>query len=562
MNIKAVISLILILSVTIPPPLFTDAQERDAKVSWYDPAWSYRQKIVIDPEQVGSTLTTFPLLVRISDGPIVDNAQPDGDDILFTAEDGITKLLHEVESFNGELVAWVQMPSISDAEDTTFYIYYGNPRAENQQQPTNVWGNKYAAVWHMNNDAVSPQQDATGNGNTGAPENIDSTDQELAGKFAGAVQFDGVNDRIPVSLSVPYTNEMTLSAWFKVTSTKRDQQIILQWGSDTRIQFKVNEQSTDDVRVYFQDYNGGVTQAGPIKYNAGVTDGEWHQAVGTLKNGTARLYIDGLEVATETVNDNFTVNFSPDQNPGISYSNSTQFFSGALDEISVATVARSGDWVKTAYYNQADQENFLSIWAAEKYGASNQEEKKTDDVSSAIKASAPGKDAQKTKVGLNSPLIKAINRLYRIVHAITPTFDEWRYWAGRVVSGDKKTEPSLLGAMQWQKKFSQKLLPLARDVQSQPIPATDGLVVEIRNGTNRQGLAARTRLQLQDKYQISKIGNAANFEYPKTMIYEIKKNDNQAKNLAQQLNAGVGTTLPVGEKPSQANLLIILGYDD
>ena len=142
-----------VLALIVPAPLIaaTDTAQ------WYDANWQYRQKITVNHELV-SPVSGFPMLVKIS-GAIMDKAQEDGDDILFTSSDGISKRFHEIESFDGELVAWVGMPSLSEKEDTILYAYYGNPEAENQQQPTDVWGNGYAGVWHLNDNAGVTQQD-------------------------------------------------------------------------------------------------------------------------------------------------------------------------------------------------------------------------------------------------------------------------------------------------------------------------------------------------------------------------------------------------------------------
>ena len=51
----------------------------------------------------------------------------DGTDILFTAADGLTKLNHEIETYNaatGQLSAWVQIPTLSAPADTVIYVYY------------------------------------------------------------------------------------------------------------------------------------------------------------------------------------------------------------------------------------------------------------------------------------------------------------------------------------------------------------------------------------------------------------------------------------------------------
>jgi MSHA biogenesis protein MshQ len=128
------VAALLIIGLALP---FSGGAAPADSAGWYNSAWKYRQKITVNHELVAGPVDGFPMLVNVT-GSVFEHAQEDGDDILFTAADGTTKLLHEIESMNGEVVAWVQMPHLSEKEDTELYVDYGNPTAENQQQGTNV----------------------------------------------------------------------------------------------------------------------------------------------------------------------------------------------------------------------------------------------------------------------------------------------------------------------------------------------------------------------------------------------------------------------------------------
>src|SRR5664279_4319233 len=87
-----------------------------ASLSWYDPAWPNRRPITVDHTKVSSSLANFPLLVSLTDAGLKAYSagggvgKSDGTDILFTGADGVTKLNHEIESYNpttGQIVAWV-----------------------------------------------------------------------------------------------------------------------------------------------------------------------------------------------------------------------------------------------------------------------------------------------------------------------------------------------------------------------------------------------------------------------------------------------------------------------
>jgi hypothetical protein len=68
---------------------------------WYNVSWSNRKAITIDHTKVSgsSSLTNFPVLISLpNDTDLEAVAQANGNDILFTAADGTTKLSHEINS--------------------------------------------------------------------------------------------------------------------------------------------------------------------------------------------------------------------------------------------------------------------------------------------------------------------------------------------------------------------------------------------------------------------------------------------------------------------------------
>ncbi len=111
---------------------------------WFDQGdWAMRRPLTVDAAQVAGPLNDFPLLVQLSDLDLGSNAQVDGDDLVFVAADGVTRLDHELESWNagsGTLSAWVRLPVLDDAVDTRLFVYLGNPSARDQRDPVGVWG--------------------------------------------------------------------------------------------------------------------------------------------------------------------------------------------------------------------------------------------------------------------------------------------------------------------------------------------------------------------------------------------------------------------------------------
>src|SRR6185436_4486853 len=126
-----------------------------------------------------------PVLISVTDANLQAGAQASGNDILFTDGDGVTKLAHEIEKYssvNGNLIAWVQVPSVSPTSDTVLYLYYGNGSAADQQNRTAVWDSSYKGVWHLPNGSTLTAGDSTGNGNHGTI---------VGNVLAGTGQMDG-----------------------------------------------------------------------------------------------------------------------------------------------------------------------------------------------------------------------------------------------------------------------------------------------------------------------------------------------------------------------------------
>jgi hypothetical protein len=129
--------------VDIIPTLNIDSYSKTyTKYAWWEFNWDYKKEITINSSQVPSTLSNFPVCIDITDTDLRDNAQSSGDDIAFTNADEDTQLNHEIEYWDnttGELIAWVNVTSLTHDTDTIIYMYYGNDAASNQENPSEVF---------------------------------------------------------------------------------------------------------------------------------------------------------------------------------------------------------------------------------------------------------------------------------------------------------------------------------------------------------------------------------------------------------------------------------------
>jgi Concanavalin A-like lectin/glucanases superfamily/Domain of unknown function (DUF2341) len=331
----------------------------NAAASWYGSGWGYRQPITIDHTKVAATQTSFPVLISFaSDASLAANALANGNDILFTAADGTTKLNHEIESYNsstGELVAWVLVPNLSSTVDTQIYLYFGNPSASNQQNVPGTWASSnYGGVWHLPNGSSLSLADSTANANNGTNHGATAT----TGKIDGAASLNGSGQYVSTpATSMPAINgNLTISGWFYVPSyvgfATRDIATLYS-SAGTADQLRI----TGSGYLQVSEWGGAIAVTGTHS----ITTNAWHYAAFTYDGSTASLYLDGTLDNSATP----SVQSGSSSNVYIGSYSGGEFWNGALDEIRVSNTTRSAAWIQTEWNNESSPSSFFSIGSVE-----------------------------------------------------------------------------------------------------------------------------------------------------------------------------------------------------
>jgi uncharacterized protein affecting Mg2+/Co2+ transport len=334
---------------------------------WYDSGWTYRKPITLDRTQVsGGPHANFPVLVSLaSDADLAARAQGSGNDILFTAADGTTKLDHEIERYTGAggaLVAWVRIPSLSSAADTVIYMYYGNVGAGSQQNASGVWSGGYEAVWHLHNnnlmDSTASARHAT---NTGT---VDAAAQIAHGRD---FSYSG-NTKLDTGVWSVSGSQLTVQTWVKFTSfsTQHGRIIAKQHSTNTGNQDHVFMLRAVDLsgtyRLRTIIKTGTDDAAGILALSASsgnLTTGVWYLAAVTYDGANIQLFLNGTQVGSTAKTGSLRENDWPvtlGNTPGRAYP-----LDGVLDEARVSAVARSGDWLRTEYNNQSAPSDFHGV---------------------------------------------------------------------------------------------------------------------------------------------------------------------------------------------------------
>lgn len=335
--------------------------------TWYNSSWGYRKKITIDSNKVSgsSNLTNFPMLISTTTVDWKDTVnggnvgQDDGDDILFTASDGVTKLDHEIEyyaSSTGELVAWVKIPTLDYDDDTEIYIYYGNAGVANQENPTGVWDTDYEMVQHLEETGIGTREDSTSNNNDGTTSGYDGDEATASGQIDGADDLDGTNDTVncgnAAGLSFDASETYTYSVWFRAqTGGANYWPNIIGDDDGTGADGFGFYWEDGDLRIYENSGNADVVEA------TGLNTNTWYYGVFTYDNGDIELFLDGSSEDTGT--DTF-LDSTGDFIIGV-YEADGSYFDGEIDEVRVSSIVRSDDWIATEFSNQSDPGNFYSV---------------------------------------------------------------------------------------------------------------------------------------------------------------------------------------------------------
>lgn len=337
-------------------------------------SYKYRKRINFDPTKVSgaSDLSNFTALINIaSDNDLrtvansghVENAS--GFDIIFTADDGVTKLDHYLEKYvatTGELITWVRIPTLSTTYTTSIYMYYGNTAITTNQSLNTTWNSVYRNVYFFHSD----YNDKSQAGNNGTNNGLTLS----AGN--GTVAFNGVtnsvNDYVAIGTNGWSSTTATYEIWFNNTGAFNAAEGYLL--GHTTIPAYNN-------RIQIYEYNnklriglGGahsIPAASPDLFT--FTAGRWYHVALVYSSGNHTVYVNGTSVYTGTYNAATltSLNTTADVvNDGNSATHNESMGAGAIDNMFIQNTARDANWIATVYANQSSPSTFYAISAEPK----------------------------------------------------------------------------------------------------------------------------------------------------------------------------------------------------
>lgn len=321
-----------------------------------------KQLTVLAGDVTGGPLTNFPLLVSITDTDLKENARSDGFDIFFTKSDGTTVIPYERESYDntsGELIAWV-LTDLSDTVDNNFFMFYGNPNATDQQNPTAVWSPRSIAdVFHFNQSSF-PWLNST----TGADFSVDLgtiPSVSLDGQVGTCASYETEQTAFRMPNSPPIqTTDFYFSFWTKFdvisnlflnvlflfesrtralgTSTLEIRTQIATLGQSGFLFAFLSDGLTGKVAIFIGDISDLLFHHIAIRYTSSTT--------------TFDTFFDGALLASNSFTFEFPINFNPVIiADGIMFNDNLT--EGRIDELQIAHNSNfSNGYIQTSFNNQ------------------------------------------------------------------------------------------------------------------------------------------------------------------------------------------------------------------
>ncbi len=343
--------------------------------AWWNDDWEFRKPITLNTTATGANIAQpvddGVVLVRLHMGNFgfFTDMLPNGDDLRFVASDDLTPLPFNVEAFDATAqiaLVWVRAGTVQPQSTTqSLLMYYGNSKAPAGGNATQTYDKAQSLVLQFDNP-TGPPKDKTAYGNQ--PTEFTAT-YEQASLIGGGARFDGkglIRIAASPSLNVQSTKGWTFSAWVRLDQSQQDGTLV-----------EVADPSNGRIALTIRDQTPVLTviaSAGqpPIEVVAsgGLGTETWHHVAVVLDAEKARFYIDGGlsgegPVPPVTASGSYTVGARSDGGGALT--------GAVIDQVGVASVARSQDWLGLAARGEGMGATLLALGEDAQREAGDQE---------------------------------------------------------------------------------------------------------------------------------------------------------------------------------------------
>jgi biopolymer transport protein ExbB len=334
-----------------------------AQAAWWNGDWKYRIKIDADAgpkgANIGEAIGRTQVLVRLlANNFKFDTAKQDGGDIRFVSGDDRTPLHYHIEKFDGLVdevaLIWVDVPDLAPGATTSFYMYWGNDKANDASDAHGTYDGDQLLVWHFAEEGLAKDSTAFNNSAL-TPGKRDQT-----AIIGFGTLLDGTN---PIKLAPNPTLNMaagqafTWQVWLK---PKPANQTALVY--DQR-----DAAGANDLQV---DLDSGVpsvsvtSAAGTAKAaaTAPLVADSWHLLSVTADSTKITLFVDGAKAgeaagAMPAITGGGVLGGVAGTLPAGAAA--PAYFIGEMDELQISKAARPAGEIAVADHDQGTQSNLL-----------------------------------------------------------------------------------------------------------------------------------------------------------------------------------------------------------
>jgi autotransporter-associated beta strand protein len=322
---------------------------------------AYGKKIVMEVAgYAGSTLTNFPVLVRLSTGiarfSYSDFRLPRGGDLRFTDADG-RLIPHEIDTWDegGTSCVWVKVPAL--AGGTRIVALYDcappdTPSAES------VWDGDYVGVWHLGESAL-PLKESSGTSSDFTSQSGTGIGYAADGIVGGSVDFGAPRGgrvvNAPDHDALDGFTQCTFEAWTFVTNRPTDGDKnagLLSKRSGYGNQASYHIYDTGSTTAIYVSSNSSTHAFGASVISPAVN--AWTHQAYTFDAGFIRGYKDGVSSGANTCSAKKINAGAADLHLGNFQVGDSRNYPGKVDELRISRVVRSADWIKASHDTVSD----------------------------------------------------------------------------------------------------------------------------------------------------------------------------------------------------------------
>ena len=299
--------------------------------AWWNKDWKQRTEIVLNTSAAGvqtqQALSSVVVPVRLHTGNFdFVSAKQDGSDLRVVSADDKTPLKFWIERFDSinELgVLWVQVPSVLPGTDkNVLYVYAGNDKAPAESGSAAIFDAATVAVFHFSEkDGIALDQSGAIKATAAVPVEVNGLIGQSAHPAGTAISWPASD-----KLKIPAGGQFSVGLWVKPEVAAGT---LFHQGP-----------------VQLALTNGALgAQVGQANLTGGqVAAAAWTQVVLTVGGGKATLYVNGAQAGQTDLPQSPAVEGDVQVADG---------YKGLLDELQIASSARSAEWVKLNYAAQS-----------------------------------------------------------------------------------------------------------------------------------------------------------------------------------------------------------------